>query len=258
MPFIFLIIALILVVIFFIIIRHFPALAVLDVENMPEEKERLVKEKIIKERIKRKFSFLENFFDKIINFFNKIASGFWLKLGEIKESQIKNKEVHSLSKLTLSEKISLLFSQSEKLIKQEELLEAEKKLIEIIRLDDKNFPAFYSLGEVYSGEEKWQEAKQTLSYALKISEGQDASDIANIHYSLALINKEMNNLEGALKSISESLEINQNNPRYLDLMLDLCIMKKDKYLSSSFLDKIKKINPENNNIEDWESQIRLM
>lgn len=254
-----LILSVALLIIIFIIFRHFPALAVLDVDNMAEEKERLIKEKIIRDRMKRKFSFLDKFFNNLLNLFNRLSNVFWSKLSSLQEGQKKKKEDKVLSEKSQVEQIDFLFKLADDFIKKENWSEAEKKLIEIITIDNNNFLAFLELGEVYHSEGKLQEAKQTLLYAVKLSENFseniNQSDVNNLNYSLALINRELNDIEGAILSLQKSLEVDANNPRYLDLMLDLCIIKKDKNSALYFLNKIKEVNPENNNIKEWEEQL---
>jgi tetratricopeptide (TPR) repeat protein len=255
-----LIISIAFLVIIFIVLRHFPALAVLDVENIPEEKEQQTKEKIIKQRMKRKISFLEKFFNNISAFLNNIFNRLSEKLKSLQEEKKQKKEEIVLSEVSPEEKIKILFSQVDDLIKKEDWDEAEKKLIEIISVDDKNFLAFWRLGEVYHLGSKYQEAKQTLLYALKLSEifvdSVSSNDIANLNYSLALINQELVDLDSAVFHLEKSLELDPNNPRYLDLMLNLCIIKKDKFRAEDFLNRIKEVNPENNNISDWGEQIK--
>ena len=254
-----LIISIAFLIIIFIVLRRFPALAVLDVENIPEEKEQQTKEKIIKQRMKRKLSFLEKIFNNISVFLNNIFNKLSEKLKFLQEEKKQKKEINVLSEVDSGEKIKILFSQAEELIKKEDWDEAEKKLIEIISVDDKNFLAFWRLGEVYYSKNKYQEAKQTLLYTLKLSEviidSSSNNDIANLNYSLALINQELDDLDGAIFHLKKSLEIDRNNPRYLDLMLNLCIIKKDKFKAEDFLNRIKDVNPENNNISDWENKI---
>lgn len=254
-----LIIAFAFLVIVFIIFRHFPALAVLDAENIPEEKERRIKEKIIKERMRRKFIFLNNFFKKFSDFFNKVSNIFWTKLENWRDRKKEEQMEKTLSEVSSEERIKMTFSIAEDFINQENWIEAEKKLIEIIGLDDKNFMAFSDLGKVYQAQEKWQEAKQTLLYAVKLAElfpdKASLNDFSNLNYSLALINQELGDISSAINSLNKALENDPNNPRYLDLMLNLCIMKRDKNLATEFLERIKKVNPQNNNISDWAEDI---
>ena len=250
------IILLCLLVILFIIIRRFPALAVLDVENIPEEKEQEIKERIIKSRIQRKFVYLNKFFGFVGNFFLKASNFIWDKLEKFKKQQEKKIESNILSSVSKEEQIKILFNQVEPLIREEKLEDAEQKLIEIISLDDKNLLAFSELGDLYYLEGKLQEARQTLLYALKLAEVQNSGkDEAEINYNLSLVSRDLQDVDGAILSLLKALEKDQNNPRYLDLMLDLCIIKKDKNLALEYLDRIKEVNPENQNIAEWEEKI---
>jgi len=245
-----------LLVILFIVIRRFPALAVLDVDNIPEEKEQQIKEKIIKDRMRRKFSYLNKFFSFFGDFFIKFSKFIGEGLENFKKKQESKIKTGSLANVSQEEKMRLLFSQAKEMIKNEEIKEAEQKLIEIISLDDKNLLAFSELGYLYYDQGKLQEAKQTLLYALKLA---DISNLRNeqaeINYNLSLIAKDLNDNDGAVLNLLKALEKDQNNPRYLDLMLDLCIIKKDKKLALEYLERIKEVNPDNQNIASWEESI---
>lgn len=250
------IILLALLIILFIILRRFPALAVLDVDNIPEEKEQQIKEKIIKDRMRRKFSRFNKFFGFLGDFFNKISKYIWDSLENFKKKQEEKIESGNLVGMVKEDKIKILFSQVKDFIKDENLKEAEQKLIEIISMDDKNLLAFSELGELYHLQGKLQEAKQTLLYALKLAEIADSkNDQTEINYNLSLISKDLNDIDGAMLCLFKSLEKDQNNPRYLDLMLDLCIIKKDKNLALEYLERIKEVNPENQNIAKWQDDI---
>lgn len=236
--------------------RRFPALAVLDVDNIPEEKERQIKERIIKSRIKRKFSYLDKFFALVGKFFINFSKYISNSLDNFKKKQEKKIESNVLSEVGEVEKLDLLFSQVETLIREEKVEEAEQKLIEMISLDDKNLLAFFELGKLYHSKGKFQEARQTLLYALKLAETDNLkTDQAEINYNLSLIASDLNDIDGAILSLLEALDKDAKNPRYLDLMLDLCIIKKDKNLALEYLLRIREVNPENKNILEWEAKI---
>jgi tetratricopeptide (TPR) repeat protein len=158
-----------LVVIALIIIKKFPALAILDVENIPGKKEAKFKEEIIKKRLERDLAKWGIVFSKVWNVLNKFISGSLHnaleKLLSIKETYRKNK------KLTLAqrrERIKELFRQAQDSLKDDNLEQAESSLIEIISLDQKKLTAFIDLANVYTKGKKWPEARQTLGYALKL------------------------------------------------------------------------------------------
>jgi len=257
-----LIILICLIVIISIVIRHLPQLAVLDVENMPVEKENKVKDEIVQKRLERDFNNFWRRFSGLANFF-KVKLDFtltWLnKLRQIKANHAARKMEANISR---DEKIKMLMSQAEMLIKQEDdedLKQAESKLIEVVSLDKKNFTAFMDLGDIYWRLKKNFEAKQTYQYCLRLLDFKnDKAKEAKINYSLALINREIGNLDEARNNIIESLKIEPNNPRFLDMMLELCVDLKDKAMATDFLHRLEEANPENQSLADWQEKINSL
>jgi len=245
-----------LIIIMVIIIRKFPQLAVLDVENMPSEKAEKIKERIIKSRLERDFTkwnaWMENLLKSATQRFSFFSN--WLnKLRGLKE---KHQEAKKLSKISLEEKIKLFLDQAQELAKKEDLeslTEAEAKLIEIVSLNQKYLPAFTLLGEVYARLKKYGEAKQTFIYALRLLETQtNPVAEAEINYQLSLANESLDNLDEARDNIIESLKIEPNNPRYLNTLLDLAMMQKDKALAQETLDRLSEVNPDNQKLGEWQ------
>lgn len=241
-----------LIIIATIILKKFPALAILDVENIPGQKEAKFKEEIIKKRLERDFAKWGRVFIKIWHFLNSISSGplqaAYNKLKSLKDFYRKSK------KLTLSERrehIRNLFRKSQDSIKADNLDEAETSLIEIISLEQKNLPAFMALADVYSRGKKWPEARQTLGYALKLAKASKddyfTGDITlqEIHFLLSWVNDNLDDYHEALEQIREALEFEPNQPRYLDLALDLAIKQKDKKFALELLERLREVNPEN-------------
>jgi len=251
-----------LIIIATIIIKKFPALAILDVENIPGQKEAKFKEEIIKKRLERDLAKWGIVFVKIWHFFNTIISGplhaAHDKLKKIKDTYRKSK------KLTLSERrehIRNLFRETEDSIKVDNLEKAEASLIEIISLEQKNLPAFVELADVYTRGKKWAEARQTLGYALKLAKSSKdehfMGDITlqEIHFSLSWVNENLNDYPEALDHIREALEFEPNQPRYLDLAIDLAIKQLDKKFAAEMLERFREVNPENAKLADWAKEI---
>ena len=251
-----------LIIIASIIIKKFPALAILDVENIPGQKEAKFKEQIIKNRLERDLSKWGKVFIKIWHFLNSITSGplhdAYDKLKAVKDVYRKSK------KLTLTQRrehIRNLFRTTEDSLKADDLDKAEESLIEIISLEQKNLPAFVELAEVYTRGKKWAEARQTLGYALKlVKASKDEYFIGDvtpqeIHFSLAWVNDNLNDYLEALDHIRESLEFEPNQPRYLDLALDLAIKQKDKKFATEILERLREVNPENAKLAEWREEV---
>ncbi|MCX6797992.1 MAG: hypothetical protein NTX66_02125 [Candidatus Falkowbacteria bacterium] len=248
-----------LLVILTIVIKKFPALAILDVNNIPGQKETRFKENIMKARLERDLARWGNIFMKIKNLVGR-------RLGFFKSLHIKLKTLadhyKKSKKLSLSERqerVRILLTEADEDTKNENLNSAETKLIEIIRLDNQNLKAFRDLGDVYYLAKKYHEAKQTLEYALKLAANlKEDKAKPEINFVLAEINQDLGDLEASLNYIREALEFEANNPRYLDLLLELSIIKKDKNSAVATLAKLEEVNPENNKLEEWQNRINSL
>jgi tetratricopeptide (TPR) repeat protein len=257
-------IGLCLLIILAIIVKKFPALAILDVNNMSGAKEAKFKDQLIKAKVERDLTKFAGSLARVWLFLSKRLAGF-LKSSQatLKKTKLNYKIEAKIPWPEKIKRIKELFAASEELIKKEFYGEAEEKLVEIISLDQKNLKAFFVLAGVYHDLKKWPEARQTYEYALKLARAnQDDSGIMEdlnlpeIYFSLAWTLKEADDLETALENCQEALELEPNNPRYLDLILDLSIMKKDKELANKYLEKLAAVNPENNKLIDWQEKIK--
>lgn len=259
------IIAIAVIVILAIIIKKFPALAILDAANIPGEKEAKFKERIIKARVERDMARWSGFFGRVWLFLSKRLSAS-LKSQQENLKKIKtNYQVNiKMPWLEKQKKIKELLSAAEDYLKKEEEKLAEEKLLEVISLDSKNIGAFFQLGELYVSQKKWSEASQTFSYALRLARKHQGNGEAGeitlqrIYFAQAEVEKEAGNLDAALENIREALELEPNSPRYLDLILYLSIMRKDKALAQESWEKLAAANPENQKLEKWKEKIESL
>ncbi len=252
-----------LLIILAIILKKFPALAILDINNMPGEKEAKFKDQIIKQKVERDLARVGGRVARVWLFVSKRVSGF-LQSSQSQLKKIKNsyKSAIKISQVEKQKRIKDLFVAYTDSLKKESYNEAEEKLVEIISLDQKNISAFFKLGSLYDEQKKWSEARQTYQYALKLAK-QFSGDIdlmaeltiQEIFFSLAWVEREAGDLEAALENIREALELEQNSPRFLDLILDLSIMKKDKESALLYLEKLALVNPENNKLSDFQEKV---
>lgn len=252
-----------LIVIAAIVLKKFPALAILDINNMPGEKEAKFKDRIIKQKVERDVAKINGSIARVWLFLSHHVSDF-LKSSQDKLKKAKLNYKRS-AKIPYGEKqqmIKELFVAYTDLLKKEKYNEAEEKLVEIISLDQKNLAAFFKLGALYDEQKKWSEARQTYEYALKLARQHKNDEeimaeltIQEIYFSLAWVEREAGDLDAALENIREALELEPNSPRYLDLILDLSIIKKDKELAMISLEKLATVNPENNKLSDWKEKI---
>ena len=253
-----------LAIILAIIVKKFPALAILDVHNMPGEKEAKFKNMLMKARIERDLSKWGGIIGQAFLGINKYLLKL-LKLAQtnLKKAKISYKAKEKLSIDTKEKIIKDLYREAEDLIREEKFTEAEDKLVEVISLDQRHLGAFFDLGSVYEELRKFPEARQTYEYALKLAK-QDGSKAVGefspqeIYFSLAWLEKEAGNIDAAYDNILEALELEPNSPRFLDLILDLSIIRKDKFSALRYLDKLAAANPENQKLEEIRQEIEEM
>jgi tetratricopeptide (TPR) repeat protein len=268
-----------LLVVIFIVVRKFSALAALDVENLPIVKEGRFKEQIISNRLKRKLTKWTSKISRwIMNASNLAGKGFVLILKklEVLKEQYRSEEapLKRAGGAAEKEKMDRLLNEYLESYNKEDFQTAEKSLIEVISLDSKNIKAFKNLGELYSRTRQFTEARQTLEHILKLIEVEEvnayrqassngnqgesqelARERAKILIDLALACRESGDNKDALKYNKKALEIEPNNPRYLDSMLEISIILKDKISAFDALKKLEEVNPENNKISDFKEKI---
>ncbi len=262
-------------IIIIIIIRKFPVLAALDIDTIQAEKEAQFKEQIISNRLKRN---IIRYNSKLIKIFKplglwiiSLGKKFYEKLLDFKENYNKE-EVLELSENNLEEMIE----NAEDLIKEEKFDEAERKFINIISLDSQNLKAFKGLGRLYLDKKQYREAKQTFEHVLRLLEHDElkigvssvGGDIeknnqkinnhylSSIYYELSKVCEGNEEYKEALDNIIRATEIEPNNPRYLDMKLEISIMNKDKGVALDAFEKLKEVNPDNNKLKEFEKKIR--
>jgi tetratricopeptide (TPR) repeat protein len=255
-----------LLVILYIIICKFPALSILDVENIPGEKEAKFKEQILRQRVARDFSYLSKSWQKLRYLIGGAISNF-LKKKYQRLSKLRD-ELRRQKKLNFTEKRELiadLFLRAKSALSEYDYEAAEKNLIEIISLDSKRLLAFLDLAESYRLRKNFQEAKATLEHTLKLAlqlgrdpEMLEGVIIAEIHFSLAWVCFELGLFDESLEYTRQALDAEPNNPRYLDLIFDLSIIRKDKKLALSSWEKLAAANPENQKLAELKAKIDLL
>jgi len=257
-----------LTVIIIIAVKKFSVLASLDVDIIKKEREAKFKQQIISERLKRSYAQYTDQFAKLAKPAVGNASKFFVnlhdKLVEHKVNYKKAKKNVIESEGTI---IARLFLEIEDCIKDDDTESAEKKYIEIIGMDSQNVKAFQGLGDLYFEKKQYNEAKQTYKHVIKLlesdvdeynAENNDNAknrQFADIYFDLSLIEKTLENTESAMKYIDKALEIEPNNPRYLDTKFELCIINKDKDLARATFEKLKEVDPENGKLAELETEI---
>ena len=164
---------------------------------------------------------------------------------------------------------------------------AEKGFIAVISLDAKNAAAYQGLGDVYFAERQFTEAQQTYRYAIfldkhneqalirlaEIAEAENVFESAVEYYQQAvLLNDNISSRflklyelltklgqpETALVAIQEALNLEPQNPKYLDNFIEASIIVGNKNLAEDGYQRLRMVNPENQKISTFRERIDLI
>lgn len=235
-------------VIIFILGRKRSALSILNVEALPEEKVKQVKEFLLQKRLERifkeKFGFLLNLSSAAWRETSRLGRRLVQKVYALEQHYRKMQKGTPAEALD-SEAIRKVMDAAADLVKQEEYFLAEKKYIEILSQHPKYVKAYEALGNLYLLDRKYNQARETFGFALKLK-----SDDASIHAAMGELETKEGNLPAALSEFSKALEIRPNNPRYLDFFIEAALAVGNLSEAKRGLEKLREVNPENQKIKE--------
>lgn len=247
-------------VVLMIVYRKLPHVSNIDIRSLKKEKQRTIKNSLTEERLKRKMiagvrristhimPHLSHHIDRVKNQVGAIQKKHTEMVKEKKKSEIK-----SAGKRATGDHIAALVKEAKLLIEQEEYDSAEEKLLEALGFDKKRVDVYRVLAELYEQEKEYQQAWETMLYVLKIENGNvDPEDLmftGECAYSMEDHGKARDMFEQALEKEPE-------NPKYLDRLLQHCILLKDKNRAWEFYGRLKKANPENNKLDEYLTSVK--
>jgi len=261
-------------VIVFILVRHFPQAAAIDVDALPAEQEAARKAALMERRLKRKIFETQK---KILPAWRKIKqvlSKVWMALHArvVQLEQRYRKKTHTMTseeQEDVKQKLRQLLEQAKQSFDSERFSDAEQKYIEVLSWDHKNADAYFGLAKVYIDQKEFQQAQETLAHLLKIvhTPTQDEqisrfstpiaeTQVTEAHYDYAVCLQVLGDAEGASQQITICVQRDAKNPKYLDKVVELHVLAKDRSAAFRALDALKEVNPENQKIASFETQIR--
>lgn len=262
----FLVIIISIIVIIFIIGKKFPELRILDVNTIAEVKESVVKKKILEMKWKRAIndwkSVLKKLIKPILEAFFHFFRGLYRKVVQLEKKYSEESKEKKESVIDSEIRIEKYFLEAKDYRAQGKFQEAEEAYIKALEIEDKNILAYQGLGELYMENKDYAKAKETFGFLTKLFSVHRTGDdnhflhaLSQSYAQLGEIERHLNNMESSIKYFKKALQLEPNNPRYLDLLLHFSIMVKDKKLAQRTLRQLKKTNPDNNKIEEFEQRI---
>lgn len=236
-----------------IIIKKISQLRIMNVSALPEEKIRQVKDLILEQRFQRamkeKFGWLVKLGVKFWKEFNRHGRRLVQRVNSI-EQHYRKMQKNAVPVSSDAEIIRKMMEEAGELVDKEEYFEAEKKYIEILSQHPKHVKAYEALGHLYLLDRKFEQARETFSFALKLNPND-----ASVHAALGELETKEGKAAAALASFTKAAEIRPNNPRYLDFLIEAAIAAGNAAEAQRGLNKLKEVNPENQKLSDFEERI---
>lgn len=243
---IFIIIALILIalsVIGVIVVRKFPELASMNVDESPREKQRKLKHTIALGRLLRKAQTMKQ---------KALLKVSWERVKYVVgESYQKLKIFEEKYKTHTTEaKIKILLKRGQNNVIEDPEL-AEQCFLEVITLDARNLPAYEGLSQIYLARKNFNEAIEILEFLVKLNSGLAGRYLFDLSYAL----QEAGDKKGAWQHGREALTFEPTNPKYLDFLIEIAILDGHKKEGVDYLQTLIEVNPENAKIEDFKKRL---
>jgi len=258
----------------FLIVRRFPQMASVDVDQIPEEQQADLKKQILEKQFEKKF---KKMLTKVSDFASPVTKIVIEKFDIIKNKIIKKKQVLEKESIEFKEKdksqneiLHELLEEGANLIGKEDYIEAEKVFIKALEIDKHESIIYKNLGDIYIEQKKYEYAIETFKYLVvlenkKIKKAANDGnideehllkrDLAQTYFELAKAYKVTDNIKETKRVLEKALLIDFKNPRYLDFLCEVCIILKDKLGAQSCISRLREVNIDNNKIEVWQEEI---
>ncbi len=231
-----------------------PKLRVIDVSSVPEERTKLLKEKMIMEKFQRvgkiKLRLFRTLFSATAKAVTRTGRRAVQKLYTIEQYYQKlNRAASEGQHAYAHEVLKKMSDEAKGLIKQQEYIPAEKIFIDMISHNPKSVEAYEGLGNLYLAKKEFDQARETLQFTLRLSPND-----ASVNVSLAELEMKLGNDRSALDYVRKAVGKRSKNPKYLDLYTDLALRVGSLKDARTGLIQLKKVNPENQKIQEFEER----
>jgi len=268
-----------------IILRRLPELRVLDISQIPGEKQDKNKISILEAKFLRQKKTADNKIGQIINpvkdFFGSALAKAQSSVAVMEKKYKRQGEVEEVRTKSINE----LSAEAKANISAGKYAQGEKDLIEIISRDKKNTSAYEMLFDIYRLTKSYSQAEEIIRYLIKLKslkyrknknvdslkkekmedtevevlETLDTDDeLARYYNDLASIYELMDKKDKALDAYLKANAILPNNPKFLDKVIDLAIGVGDKGLAKKTYKRLKEINPENAKLEQFREALEKL
>ena len=268
-----------------IVVQKFPNLTIIDTEAIPAEREAKRKKELMQERLARKTGELGKQVDaKVKVHVDRFRELFRVQYRKVLEAERQLRKDRFMTPVERRERTAMVLIEAATLAKDGRAVEAEKKFIDAIALSPRDAESYRGLGVLYLRIKRYEQAKETLAYLLKLlvkenrcihTSGRRSfmteenpracpasnaahADLAGRALDLAAACEGMSDRHAATEAYERAVAVEPSNPRHLDLLLDACILEGDRARAEEVFAQLEKVNPENMKLPTFAERIEFL
>lgn len=231
-------------------------LSSLDLDAMPEYRQKLRKSSLVEDRLSRKVAAFRSktwaMLVPIGHFITKLLRKFFYRLRHLEDKYKKDaaKKVGPQNVAQQVQSAGTLVQQAQAFWEEGNLAEAENKYIEAVAADNTSIPAYRGLAQVYVERKDMEHAIETMKFLQQLNPQDEA-----VWRELGKLYKDQDMTLEAFEAYEQAAELGPNNPKNLDALLEVAIAQKKKYEARNTLEKLRAVNPDNKKLDDYGRQV---
>ncbi|OIP79497.1 MAG: hypothetical protein COT39_03550 [Parcubacteria group bacterium CG08_land_8_20_14_0_20_48_21] len=244
-----------------VVIRKFPDLVSLDVERMPQERQRRTKKRILTERLERgmleKFGALGNLLRPI---WHAIKKSFYdryekiVRIERVRRHERTRVKMEPKSTEQVRDKVHNLLDKAQAYTQQDDFEKAEDSYVEALGIDGTLLEAYRGLGAVYEARKDYELAKQTYLHIIKLARGTDPG----AYFHLGEVQQKMGNFSEAKEDLEKVVDVEQYHTRALADLADVCGKLGEHALRKKYLQQVVALEPHNPHYLDELAEISIL
>ena len=267
-----------------LVIRKLAVLRVIDTSKVETITQRLVKLRLVEQRLWRKLDGVLTRLSKTFGSTQTLTKDGLKTLQDLFKQATASLERRLAKHTSQSNPPANLLAQAEAALKAGHYGEAESSYLEVIRHEPHSLAAYAGLGGVYLGTREFEQAKEVFEYLVnqrapsahlglaRSAAGQGQLELARAEYQLALgednalqpqlelarILQELGDPAEAFLHLREARALEPRNPKLLDFYIELSIVNGQPIEAQSALDALREVNPDNQKIPEFSLAVRQL
>lgn len=272
--------------------RHLGSLANVNVDDQPEAGPNRLKRDLLEQRLRRRLQHLSGpAFGRVRGWGSSLygtlhrAAERLVELEETYRRRLLRRPLGDV--LAHQQAIASLLREAELLELDEKFDQAERRYLDVLKLDSRHVETYELLGRLYYRQRRYDEARQTFEFLTRLHGGAEAGygglglvaaergdlaaaaaayrqslrlnpDVASVHYNLAKVHAALDDLDSAAREVGAAIALEPANPRYLDYGVEVAILQRDRSAAQELLDRLAEANPENTKLAQHREAIEAL